>query len=257
MHSNASTTVVIPVYNKEDFLERCVFSVLQQARMPDRLIIIDNASTDNSLQRARQLAKLSPIIDVLANSQNVGMAKNITIGINSATSDYVSVLCADDCWAPTYLDEALELLQAGFSAVFCNASIYTETNQIATSYLNPFGKMSRRISSAELLWYMSGVPLSSFIFSASALHGQMYYDARFPFNCDLDFELRVSRSGKGIFYLAKSLVNVYVGSANETNRYNVISENRKLLRSYLVSGPGILRIMALAALGKSFLKRAR
>ena len=68
----ASIDVVIPCYNYARFLPECVGSVLSQDVGCLRVIIIDNASTDNSVSMAKQLAAMDPRVQVICHENNLG-----------------------------------------------------------------------------------------------------------------------------------------------------------------------------------------
>ena len=63
--------VVVPCYNYGRFLEACVGSVLEQSVRDLRVLIIDDASSDDSLSVARKLAEADPRVSVIAHSQNL------------------------------------------------------------------------------------------------------------------------------------------------------------------------------------------
>ena len=94
-----SITVIIPLYNKEHYVLRAVQSLLAQTQKPDQIIIINDASTDNSV------AVLQPIlianqglIELFQNETNKGVSYTRNVGISKASSDYIMFLDADDSY---------------------------------------------------------------------------------------------------------------------------------------------------------------
>ena len=107
----AGVDVVIPCYQYGRFLRDCVNSVLSQGVSNLRVLIIDNASTDDSVEMARRLAKEDRRVDVIAHQTNVGATASINEGIEWAAADYFILLDADDLLAPGCLARALPIME--------------------------------------------------------------------------------------------------------------------------------------------------
>lgn len=91
-------SIIIPVYNKEDYLERCLLSVLRQINTSNasfELIIIDDGSTDNSCSIIEKYSKLYDVI-VYVPQENSGVSVARNKAIQMASGDYVLFLDADD-----------------------------------------------------------------------------------------------------------------------------------------------------------------
>ena len=109
----AKIDIVIPCYNYGRFLERCVRSVLDQKVGDLRILIIDDASTDDSLAVARRIAATDVRITVVAHEQNKGHIATYNEGLLGwANSEYSLLLSADDILTPGALDRAIAVLDA-------------------------------------------------------------------------------------------------------------------------------------------------
>jgi GT2 family glycosyltransferase len=106
----SSVDIVIPCYNYAHVLPQCVQSVLVQGIEDVRIIIIDNASTDDSVDVARRLAETDDRIEVICHPQNLGSHASFNEGIDLARADYFMILCADDLLTPGILRRGMELL---------------------------------------------------------------------------------------------------------------------------------------------------
>ncbi len=104
--------VVIPCYQYGRFLRECTTSVLTQGVDDLRILIIDNASTDDSLEVARQLAREDRRIELVAHPTNLGATASYNEGIEWASAEYFVLLDADDLLAPGCLVRALPVMQA-------------------------------------------------------------------------------------------------------------------------------------------------
>ncbi len=106
-----SIDLVIPCYNYGHFLGDCIDSVLAQGVGEMRILIIDNASTDNSVEIARRYAAKDPRIEVRARERNLGPQASFNEGVDWAASDYFVMLHADDLLAPDALKSAVAVME--------------------------------------------------------------------------------------------------------------------------------------------------
>jgi glycosyltransferase involved in cell wall biosynthesis len=107
-------SVVTPVYNGEDFLAECIESILRQTYQNYEYIIVNNCSTDRSLDIALDYARRDRRIQVHTNKEFVGVMENHNIALNfiSAEAKYCKVVCADDFIFPECLMKMVELAEA-------------------------------------------------------------------------------------------------------------------------------------------------
>ena len=99
-------SVVIPVYNKEKFIENTIYSVLNQTLSDFELIIVDDSSTDKSLS----------IIDSIKDKRiktysikNSGVSKSRNYGVEKSSSNLIAFLDADDLWKNNHLEQLYKL----------------------------------------------------------------------------------------------------------------------------------------------------
>jgi glycosyltransferase involved in cell wall biosynthesis len=106
-----SVDVVIPNYNYGRYLRDCVNSVLSQNVEKLRILIIDNASSDDSQQTARDIAAMDSRVELLLREKNRGPHASFNDGIDWAQSDYFLILCSDDYLTPGALENAVNLME--------------------------------------------------------------------------------------------------------------------------------------------------
>jgi len=108
-------TVVIPCFNEEDTLRKCVGKVLGIAdeSLLLEIIIVDDCSTDSSLSIARELSAEYPRISVLAHEKNQGKGAALRTGFKKAGGNFVAVQDADLEYDPEDLKRLLEPLRDG------------------------------------------------------------------------------------------------------------------------------------------------
>lgn len=99
-------SVIIPVYNTESYLERCLKSILSQSFTDIELLLVDDGSTDRSGAICDEYAVRDNRIKVL-HQENGGVSSARNLGLDQATGEYVIFADADDYWVT---DKALERL---------------------------------------------------------------------------------------------------------------------------------------------------
>jgi glycosyltransferase involved in cell wall biosynthesis len=111
MDEQPLVTVLTPVYNGEDFLAECIESVLAQTYNNFEYIIVNNCSTDRSLEIALSYAKKDPRVRVHNNETFVGVIANhnIAFGLISPAAKYCKVVSADDIIYPDCIMRLVEI----------------------------------------------------------------------------------------------------------------------------------------------------
>ncbi|WP_353387052.1 glycosyltransferase [Halopseudomonas sabulinigri] len=99
-------SVIIPAYNYGRFLNQTISSVLDQGYADIEILVLDNASTDNTPKVLRSFAK-EPRVRYFRNARNVGPSYNVLNGIQIAQGRYLSLLMADDYYNPGYLSNLM------------------------------------------------------------------------------------------------------------------------------------------------------
>lgn len=113
MSETIQISVVIPLYNKENAIGRTLESVLNQTISPCEVIVVDDGSTDNSLEVVRSFIKsLTPSLLIkVIHKENGGVCSARNRGIKEAKGEYVALLDGDDLWEPTFLEEQVKLIE--------------------------------------------------------------------------------------------------------------------------------------------------
>lgn len=111
-NGSAHVTVVITCYNYAQYLAQAIRSALTQTGVEVRVVIVDDASTDASLEVARQFEAADARVRVVASSRNLGPVGAFNLGLDHATSEFLVRLDADDLLTPGSLERAVTVLQA-------------------------------------------------------------------------------------------------------------------------------------------------
>lgn len=104
-------SVAIPNYNHGHLIGRAIESVLAQTRRPDEFVIIDDGSTDNSVQVIESYVEKNPWIRLLRHPANRGPQAAVETGLSALTGDYYYGLAADDTAYPTFFEKAMTMAE--------------------------------------------------------------------------------------------------------------------------------------------------
>ena len=132
-------SVVIPLYNKEHYIAGTLRSVLTQTFPDYEVIVVDDGSTDHSLQACKEV-RSDKIRVVQQVNQGVSAARNK--GIELAAGEYICFLDADDTWHPDYLQNIETIVQK-----YPQSDIFVTAYRII--YANGRCKESRRLPQAD------------------------------------------------------------------------------------------------------------
>ena len=111
MKKDVLLTVVIPVYNVEKYLKRCIESILIQECKNYDILLVDDGSTDSSPQICDDYAKVYDFISVI-HKKNGGLSEARNTGISHAKGDYVYFPDSDDWLEPQTFKELAEVLES-------------------------------------------------------------------------------------------------------------------------------------------------
>lgn len=103
-------SVIVPVYNRENFIDNCINSVLHQDGVAVELILIDDGSKDRSLEICRTYEEKYDNVKVI-HQDNAGISHARNIGLDNATGDYICFLDDDDIMTPCGLKSMLEAMK--------------------------------------------------------------------------------------------------------------------------------------------------
>ncbi|WP_080055456.1 glycosyltransferase family 2 protein [Spirosoma aerolatum] len=114
-------SIVIPLYNKAKYIKKAIESVLDQTCQDFELIIVNDGSTDKSLEIVTHFT--DPRIKII-NQENLGVSIARNNGVKIACYDFIAFLDADDWWHSSFLDELAILIQDYEDATFYGTNYY-------------------------------------------------------------------------------------------------------------------------------------
>lgn len=113
---NELVSVIIPVYNVECYLERCVESVIKQTYKNLEIILVNDGSTDSSLELCQNLRNRNPQL-IIVDKPNGGLSSARNAGIKVSHGDYIAFLDSDDWVTPDCYEYMLDLAVSNDASV--------------------------------------------------------------------------------------------------------------------------------------------
>ncbi|MBP3816673.1 MAG: glycosyltransferase family 2 protein [Aeriscardovia sp.] len=103
-------SIIVPFYNTEKYLKRCIESIMNQSLQDFELILVDDGSTDSSFEIAEGYCKHDNVKIINQENRGVGAARNA--GMDISTGEYISFVDSDDFIYTNYLQNLVELADA-------------------------------------------------------------------------------------------------------------------------------------------------
>jgi glycosyltransferase involved in cell wall biosynthesis len=192
--------VVIPSYNYARYLDDCISSALRQDDVDLRVLVLDNASTDDSVAVARRIAAADPRVSVVARPSNIGLHRSLNDGVDRLTGDFAVFLCADDMLAPGALARAGSFLSANPSVAlaFGRGELFsTEPPTLQPDQINGTWKMQSGTEFIRRCCRFARMPflMSSVIVRTDRLRAAGYFRSEIAHTSDFELWLRVALHG--------------------------------------------------------------
>ena len=133
-------SILIPVYNVEQYIARCLDSILAQTFQDFEVIVVNDGSPDKSIDIVKSYAENDKRIKIVENKENMGLAWTRMVGYTHAKGEYIVFVDSDDFIPET----ALEVL---YNAITDSDADIVIGNYQQVSQHNVFGKVSNNILS--------------------------------------------------------------------------------------------------------------
>lgn len=130
---SVTLSVIVPVYNVSDCIDRCLASVCGQRVEGMEILIVDDCSTDGSHALCRKWAERDPRIRLFSHPRNAGLSAARNTGLKHAQGDFVTFVDSDDALAPdTYAPNLLRFAEEGVDVVEFPVRIIRQGKRVET-----------------------------------------------------------------------------------------------------------------------------
>ena len=204
-------SVVITVYNKEDFVQATVESVLNQSVQDFEIIIVNDASTDDSANVIKNIDQAA--INYIELPQNVGASAARNIGIKSAKGSFIALLDGDDIWDSYYLAEIVSLIHVFPQHHVFATAVFKEyigkTTASNYSFDNPNEDTFLDLNYFESSYKNSLLTSSSAVIHKSVFNDIGFYDESIKSGQDTDLWIRIGIKYRVAFSTKPAVTYIY------------------------------------------------
>lgn len=151
-------SIIVPCYNANKYIGRCLESLLNQTYSNIEIICIDDKSTDNSLEICEGFAAKESRIRIIRRKQNKGLSAARNLGICEAQGEYVAFVDSDDWVTPDYLETLYGLLTA-YQADVAQGSYLKTAIEINGKQLRSGGEKTACMTGREAIRRMYSVAM--------------------------------------------------------------------------------------------------
>ncbi len=231
--SNPLVTVVIPLFNKEDFVLEALQSLHNQTYSNWECIIIDDGSTDTSITKVKSYISKVPGVWKILSQENMGPSAARNTGIKSALGKYIALLDADDLWFKDKLMIQVQYLEKNpnVSLLLSNYIIF---NQLNISSLR--GIRAKRIDQQTRRWLdmrgFGGLVESTGMMRTSSVRDELLFDSELMTAEGLDLVIKWNLETE--VFIIRKFLTMYRISENQLHKNTaLISRNvKELSRRY-------------------------
>jgi glycosyltransferase involved in cell wall biosynthesis len=201
-------SIVIPLYNKEKFVAATLESILAQTFTDYEVIVVDDVSTDGSVDVVEKISgKFPPDFRIISHQKNSGLSAARNTGIRNAGSDLIAFIDADDVWKPDFLEKMHELVHR-----FPEAGIYAsgyEEKYPAGLALNTHKNLDFKAGEMNLVpdFFDANAHQPIFWYGSAVVRREVFdtvgvFDQSITYGEDTDFNIRAGQQFKLAYYNA-------------------------------------------------------
>ena len=198
-------SVYITSYNQKEFLKVAVDSVLHQTLMPFEIILIDDCSTDGSVELIESYADRYPdLIRTHINDKNLGITRTRNVALSMVRGDYVSWLDGDDMYLPEKLEKQWQVIQDSNADLVYTNYYYAQLaidNRIGKWFEDPSVLPSVEDFFPAVLGrkFPNGALFRNELVSKVLIEKAGRYDERLEIYEDFDFRIRLAKHARPQF----------------------------------------------------------
>lgn len=134
-------SIIIPIYNVEKYLPKCLNSVINQTFADIEIICVNDCSPDNSSKILEEYKNADSRIRVITHKKNEGLSAARNTGIRYATGEYIFFLDSDDWIDNDYIEKIVKAIKTSKADIIINRSVITEKDEITSRYIHPHAEV--------------------------------------------------------------------------------------------------------------------
>lgn len=226
---NSKISVIVPVYNAQKTIEKCIKSILVQTYSNLEIIVVNDGSKDKTGEICEEIAKCDSRIKYYY-KENTGVSMTRNFGLEKATGDYISFIDSDDFLEKNMYENMIKEINNA-DILICNCFIINDNKkinndiEIKNNSYETLEKMIKDISDKEINRYVNP-PWNKLIKRHIIVSNNILFDSKISLGEDLLFNLTCMKDAKEIKTIDKRLYNYVITTSG-------LSEKRRDINAFL------------------------
>ena len=210
-------------YNYDLYIEQALEAIFSQSRLPDEFIIIDDASTDNSVEIIERMIKEQSFVKFIKHEQNKGCLDSVRHACRLVTKDYVYSAASDDFILPGFFEKTMSFIEKNDLTLCCSIPrFFNENNTFYDGQVQI--KKNTVFTSNELVAFMKKthfwIPGHTTIVSQEALRNNEWYDKNLCHHSDFYLLHKIAfQSKSGLIAESLSCLRCHSNSFSRNENY--------------------------------------
>lgn len=231
-------SAILPTYNSRQYLAKSIQSLIDQTEPFDEIIIIDDGSTDDSINIINTFVSQHKNIYLLKHTSNQGVCEALNNGLKYATGDYVILCAADDCYFRDIVEHAKSCAQKYPTiGIICgDANVYHNKKKSPNYRMLPFSENTLITSNLfkKIAYryhvYFNGSGGMFMKRDAILQAGLLHHELRWHSDWLLYITIALQH---GIYYIKTPFVDIYMREQSySSNRLNYAKQKQVMLNTY-------------------------
>ena len=216
-------SIIVPVFNSEKTIERCLTSLINQSYFDIEIIVVDDGSTDRTARLIEKIAEKTSLVKYFY-QENSGVSAARNLGISKSNGEYIMFVDSDDCLEQNACELLISEYDVDIDFVICGLNIYIGDKLLRTPNIGQkdicLGK------NIDDYWELRKINLGpcNKLYRSSLILKK--FDESLSFGEDTKFVIDYMKNVKFIKVISNCLYNVYLDNENSLNRS---SKSNKLI----------------------------
>jgi glycosyltransferase involved in cell wall biosynthesis len=194
---NPLVSIVVPLFNKEDFIIQSLKSIVAQTYTNWECIIVDDGSTDSSPTLVKEYLSTHNLNYTFLSQSNLGPSSARNLGITNSKGKYVALLDADDIWMPLKLEKQVAYMEINPDVMLClsNYLIFNDLNPNQLKAVRSKNPLTQIKGWLDMRGF-GGLVESTGLFRRQCITDELLFDRNLHTTEGLDFTLKWYLSGR-------------------------------------------------------------